>query len=617
MKKILLLMAVFFVAGMTAFSQVKVTFSVDMSIYWKGGTFSPATDTVRLAGDMFNWNSQVDLVKGTGADSGKYTVQVSGVAAGTAHYKFLYTSPKGLVWEDDQATSSKNREATIGTTDLVLPTVLFNNVTGKVNHVKFSVDMSVPIKTGKDTIGVDKVFLAGDFTNWGSGAILLTKGATDSVYSAWVDSLKSGSTHSFKFVYASDSASHGAWEDDPNRTYFVPEKDSTSFLDYWNRQNPNVQLGNGDVNFTLDMSVMINAGIFNNTKDSVFIAGKFNSWNTTTPEFLNKDIVNPKTYFITHSFVQEPFGNEPYKYNVKKHTTGPDSVWIDGYERPVNWGGNNRETLFLGTNKDTTDWYDGVHPDWAFPNGTNMQVTFNVDMTPAMDAVLQGPGFFDPAKDTLYWSSGEPAFAATQHWYRPSGGHIKNVKLSRVGSTNIYTVTFTVIEPSFNAFEYSYEYQKADSSWQSEPGGLGIDFIYRVRYVGQDVANHFPKNPWTMPTDAWTNKPVKTDQEKDPYKSLVGIKNENINPISYSLLQNYPNPFNPSTTIKFSIQKDNLVTLKIYNLLGQEVATLVNTELKAGLHTYNFNASRLSTGVYFYTIKSGSFNQTKKMLLLK
>jgi hypothetical protein len=83
------------------------------------------------------------------------------------------------------------------------------------------------------------------------------------------------------------------------------------------------------------------------------------------------------------------------------------------------------------------------------------------------------------------------------------------------------------------------------------------------------------------------------------------------------LSQNYPNPFNPSTKINFSIQNAGLVTLKIYNILGQEVATLVNYELKAGTYSAVFDASRLSSGVYFYTIHAGNFVQAKKMMLLK
>jgi hypothetical protein len=131
------------------------------------------------------------------------------------------------------------------------------------------------------------------------------------------------------------------------------------------------------------------------------------------------------------------------------------------------------------------------------------------------------------------------------------------------------------------------------------------------------VASHFPKNPWVFHTDTWTNTDKKTDQETDPYTSLTGVTPEKLGPVSYSLSQNYPNPFNPSTTIKFSIQNTGLVSLKIYNMLGQEVATIINSELKPGSYSYSFNASRLSSGVYFYSLNAGSFNQTKKMMLLK
>jgi len=82
-------------------------------------------------------------------------------------------------------------------------------------------------------------------------------------------------------------------------------------------------------------------------------------------------------------------------------------------------------------------------------------------------------------------------------------------------------------------------------------------------------------------------------------------------------MQNYPNPFNPSTQIKYSIPKDGQVTLKVYNMLGQEVATLVNQQQQAGNYTVNFNASRLASGIYMYRIQSGSFSLTKKMTLLK
>lgn len=85
----------------------------------------------------------------------------------------------------------------------------------------------------------------------------------------------------------------------------------------------------------------------------------------------------------------------------------------------------------------------------------------------------------------------------------------------------------------------------------------------------------------------------------------------------FKLMQNYPNPFNPNTTIRYTIPKASRVTLKVYNVLGQEVATLVNEEKFAGSHEIHWNANKLSSGVYFYRLKAGSFTSIKKMLLLK
>ncbi|MDZ7762994.1 MAG: T9SS type A sorting domain-containing protein [Melioribacteraceae bacterium] len=85
----------------------------------------------------------------------------------------------------------------------------------------------------------------------------------------------------------------------------------------------------------------------------------------------------------------------------------------------------------------------------------------------------------------------------------------------------------------------------------------------------------------------------------------------------FELSQNYPNPFNPSTVIKFAIPQTSEVSLKVYNVLGQEVKTLINTEMNAGSYEVKFNASQLASGIYFYSIQAGDFTATKKMMLLK
>ncbi len=88
-------------------------------------------------------------------------------------------------------------------------------------------------------------------------------------------------------------------------------------------------------------------------------------------------------------------------------------------------------------------------------------------------------------------------------------------------------------------------------------------------------------------------------------------------PKRYDLRQNFPNPFNPSTTIQYGLPRRSQVTLVVFNTLGQQVATLVRGDQEAGHHSVNFNASNLSSGVYFYRLTAGQFVETRKMIVLK
>jgi predicted GH43/DUF377 family glycosyl hydrolase len=90
-----------------------------------------------------------------------------------------------------------------------------------------------------------------------------------------------------------------------------------------------------------------------------------------------------------------------------------------------------------------------------------------------------------------------------------------------------------------------------------------------------------------------------------------------IFPTKYVLMHNYPNPFNPSTTIEFTLPKSEFVELKIYNILGEEISTLVSKKLNQGNHTYTFVGNNLASGVYYYRLEAGNFVQTRKMIYLK
>ena len=102
------------------------------------------------------------------------------------------------------------------------------------------------------------------------------------------------------------------------------------------------------------------------------------------------------------------------------------------------------------------------------------------------------------------------------------------------------------------------------------------------------------------------NQPVHVENEDD-----LGTPEE------FSLSQNYPNPFNPITTIKYSIPQSSDVSLKVYDILGKEVAVLVDEYKTTGTYIANFSASRLASRVYFYQLRSGDFVEARKMILMK
>jgi len=202
-------------------------------------------------------------------------------------------------------------------------------------------------------------------------------------------------------------------------------------------------------------------------------------------------------------------------------------------------------------------------------------------------------------------------------------------------------LTLLILFLTVSAFSQTLHNVQATSGLVFTPSTLTITVGYTVRWTNTGgnhnvVAddNSFTSGPPS--TTPWVYEFVFTSVGVNPYYCVVhggpggvgmsgvitvenatGIIEDGITIEDFELKQNYPNPFNPSTKISFVIPVSSVVKLKVFNLLGNEITTLLNEQLFAGEHTVPFNAAGLSSGIYFYALTVNGNTKTKEMVLLK
>jgi hypothetical protein len=175
---------------------------------------------------------------------------------------------------------------------------------------------------------------------------------------------------------------------------------------------------------------------------------------------------------------------------------------------------------------------------------------------------------------------------------------------------------FSVKDYQFGEIKSTMSCYIFGSYWGAYGGYLGTASITSIDTIAKRVSGwiDFETNVFSFPLLAYGSFNVPycsmplSSEDSNSYHELLNI---------FELSQNYPNPFNPSTTMEFTLPKSEFVTLKVYNVLGEEIKTLVNNKLQAGNHTYEFDGSNLASGVYLYRIEAGEFQQVRKMVLIK
>ena len=492
---------------------------------------------------------------------------------------------------------------------LILLFSVFNSaLTQTTVPVTFRVNMKVKILEGTfQPNNGDVVRVAGSWAGWSNDQDTLRKEPlpNDSIY-AKTKSFVVGDSIVYKYYKTPRGGLD--WETGDNRKYTVPPGGGIIPLVWFANDSIVNTPVSGNITFRVNMAAFINIGWFLPQVDSMKVYSSLNSL---------KMIPDPISTFYRATFAYSGIGIElSYKYYMKMDSASAVirfPGWIldrDGmqFEHPYFRGDGNRILTWLGI---VNDYFSDIHPEWTMNNASDTcRVTLRVNMAPATRYSTP----FNPATDTLYLVWQDALWRAAQ--VANQGTFPPQMRMTRQSPTDsVWTANFRVKGKTHAGMMYVYKYIKPDGVFVQEGGGLGIQNPFRARMIQRVSPNVFPPT-YSAPPDTWQKNPP-MPVEPPPYPLSVDEYRERILPNGFVLYQNYPNPFNPSTLIRYSLPEDAKVTLKVFNILGQEVAELVNQGQSRGNYVALFEANNLASGVYFYRLEAGRFREMKKMILMK
>lgn len=501
------------------------------------------------------------------------------------------TYPRGIDFSPDGMT------AYVGTFSNVQYGIMkFEKGAASFSRITFECDMSVQIAKGEFDAATGTMSLAGTLNGWDPAATPMLDDNADQVYDVTVD-LSPGDTVKFKFVKNGDG-----WESVPDREYVVPfgaDTFNAFFDDDDGKEKVEITLG-----FAVNMEFEIVSGRFNPASDTVSSRGNHNGWTGDT--VLEPSVSDPNVYEGTQQFEVLPDDVIFFKY---AYITASGTNWETN---PPTGSGNYEYTI---TQADVDGLFADINEGNAprYYNNATLEtvvtqestIRFVVDMNGATD----GNGTAFPSLDNVVIAGANPPLA----W--PDGGWPDSdqdlvIFMFDDGTNGDETAgdgfwTKEVVFPQYSPLDIEYKYGAnwglaSNNGANDNEGGVG----------NNHHALLFPSF-WYGDTEDVFGVLESKDVVNSVEQIGVGV------PEVYTLGQNYPNPFNPTTNINFSIPESGLVTLKVYNILGQQVVELVNDFKSAGTYEVNFDASDLTSGMYVYTIKAGNFTATKKMMLLK
>ena len=516
----------------------------------------------------------------------------------------------------------------------------------------------------------------GNPDDWGTTALYLDKEGrmedSNNIFYSGVlylheDTLAANSSFAYKFVTETPTV---AWEDNipSDRTASVTNIADTTlqwvFFDDIPPTTEEVDLIETDVQFAVNVNVLINLGIFDDALDAVELRGNFQGWSGGDELTFNPTL---DRYQLTRSYSGDNLVAVGQRYAYKYFILWDDSREDEnspnyvpnlslgaGWEEPGTTGGSDRIYFIQDAPVQRTYPED---PGYVFYNdlagasvilgdfieGTpeTYPITIRIDMTRAT-TVPDAEERFVPGQDSVFIAFEEQIFALTQG-FGTGPEHVEessnifrneNYLLEDTNGDGIYEITIDAQLPSVNALGFVIGYGQPNIGegtilWNGGGFGSGrryYQFITPTKVEDFDgiLVSTWPAEPelavleW-QGGEAFNDDPLTVEAAPDYAAIARETSSEDFAdaPRTYSLDQNYPNPFNPTTTIRFTIPESQDVRLDVYNVLGQRVATLVNTQMTAGTHAVPFDATRLASGMYIYRLQAGEFVQQRKMMLIK
>jgi hypothetical protein len=652
----------------SSFAQVKVKFIANTS------TISDTINTtskLAVTGNkaaVSTWGDGIQM-KNIGGDY--WSVEISFAKGDTVFYKFRANGG----WETNlsSALSSDNRTLVVGSSDTTLPVQFYNGTNStKPQYFKpyaatpdsmFTVWIRVNMQAvmenqsfrwtpvDKDSVAAmglstnDKSVVYGPDLNWDK-SFYLTQESNPYFFSGRARIRKSLVTEGMLLPYKFRLGY--TWGRDElsgkNRFFPVPIglKDTTLAYVYFNNDKPVVRVNKDTtvITFNVDLANAIDARGFQ-TGDTLVVQSGF--FNTSLENGRQKklNLVIGSKYRVTDTVVTSNGKLLDYQYYVIKNGIAIRENYFNfDYQGTASSERERRQITVSSKSFSFNDF--ATSPSDArrqpqFPSQSllskSVKVKWLVDLRPAYAKVRAGGTILDEqgdatvnSKDSIkIWGVGINGPATNlpdvnpvgdwATWNRDMVADTSKRKMyddgthgDKIAGDTIYTVELTYPSGTNAGRVYKFGIRGGDNE-----GGNGKAF------GNNHVANISDVNTTYQIYTEWGSiNPLYYSEWKYTGIDPTGvISDKNSLPVVFALDQNYPNPFNPSTSISFAIPIRSNVKLSVYNVIGQEVSTLVNENLDAGNHIAQFNASSLASGVYFYKLNAGNFTSIKKMMLLK